>query len=273
LLVSTFAEEGEAEEAIAGMAERLHLLGQRVAELHVALAQSSGQPAFEPEALQAADMARWAAAVQTECAQTLQLLEQRRSDLPAGLDETSAQVLASAAALRAQIEAAAAGPVPVHLKTRLHGDLHLGQILIRRDDFLIIDFEGEPQRGFDERRHKHSALRDVAGLLRSFDYARQTALNAVLQNPADLPRLGTLARQWERGVRAAFLAGYVQRAVAGGLYADATAFESTASLLSLFELEKALYELRYELDNRPDWAGVPLAGIAELVTAADVPGA
>jgi maltose alpha-D-glucosyltransferase / alpha-amylase len=273
LLASTFAEEGEAEEAIAGMAERLHLLGQRVAELHVALAQSSGQPAFEPEALQAADMARWAAAVQTECAQTLQLLEQRRSDLPAGLDETSAQVLASAAALRAQIEAAAAGPVPVHLKTRLHGDLHLGQILIRRDDFLIIDFEGEPQRGFDERRHKHSALRDVAGLLRSFDYARQTALNAVLQNPADLPRLGTLARQWERGVRAAFLAGYVQRAVAGGLYADATAFESTASLLSLFELEKALYELRYELDNRPDWAGVPLAGIAELVTAADVPGA
>jgi maltose alpha-D-glucosyltransferase/alpha-amylase len=174
--------------------------------------------------------------------------------------------MASADALRSRIQAAASGPLPAHLKTRLHGDLHLGQVLMRREDYLFIDFEGEPQRSFEERRHKHSALRDVAGLLRSFDYARQTALNQTLQMPADLPRLAALARLWETSVRAAFVAGYRQHAVAGGLYADAAAFDAMHGLLSLFELEKALYELRYELDNRPDWVSVPLAGIAALAS-------
>ncbi len=266
LLAASFTEESHSAEAIAAMAEHMHLLGQRVAELHVALAQPSGQAAFDPEPWQAEDRTRWTAAVQDECAQTLALLAQRREGLPAPLVELAEQVLASADALRSRIRSAASGLLPAHLKTRLHGDLHLGQVLMRREDYLFIDFEGEPQRSFEERRHKHSALRDVAGLLRSFDYARQTALNQALQLPADLPRLAALASQWEDSVRAAFLAGYRQHAVAGGLYADTAAFEAMHSLLSLFELEKAFYELRYELDNRPDWVGVPLAGIAALAS-------
>ncbi len=268
LLSTSQSGDDDSDGAIAGMAERLQLLGRRVADLHVALAQPSGQAAFEPEALDADDLARWAASAQAECTQTLQLLAQRRGALPETLDEACAQVLGAAQALQARLAAAAAGPVPAHLKTRLHGDLHLGQVLIRRDDYLIIDFEGEPQRSFDARRHKHSALRDVAGMLRSLDYARQTALNQPRQNVTDLPRLAALARRWERRVRAAFLDGYVQQAVAGGLYASAEVFAGTSRLLSLFELEKALYELRYELDNRPDWVAVPLSGIAALAGAA-----
>ena len=264
LLAASFAEESHSNEAIAAMAEHMQLLGQRVAELHVALAQPGGQAAFDPEPMLAEDRARWTAAVQDECAQTLALLAQRREGLPAPLAELAEQVTASADTLRSRIQAATSGPLPRHMKTRLHGDLHLGQVLMRREDYLFIDFEGEPQRSFDERRHKHSALRDVAGLLRSFDYARQTALNHALQLPADLPRLAALASQWESSVRAAFLVGYRQHAVAGGLYADAAAFEAMRSLLSLFEFEKALYELRYEIDNRPDWVGVPLAGIAAM---------
>ena len=124
--------------------------------------------------------------------------------------------------------------------------------------------EGEPQRSFEERRAKHSALRDVAGMLRSFDYARHTALHQTAQGSVELERLAPGARHWERHIRQAFLGAYRQVVVAGGLYANAAAFDDASALLDLFELEKALYELRYELDNRPDWVGVPLAGIAAL---------
>jgi maltose alpha-D-glucosyltransferase/alpha-amylase len=172
-------------------------------------------------------------------------------------------VIDAGSVLQARI-AEAASAAPAHWKTRLHGDMHLGQVLIRRDDFVLIDFEGEPQRSFEERRRKHSALRDVAGLLRSFDYARHTALRQMAASPAELERLAPLARRWERQVREAFVAEYGEVAIGGGLYADAAGFAAVQPLLGLFELEKALYELRYEIDNRPDWIGVPLAGIAAL---------
>ncbi|MDP1533701.1 MAG: alpha-amylase, partial [Rubrivivax sp.] len=173
------------------------------------------------------------------------------------------RLMAAAPTLLARIDGLVKS-APQGLKTRLHGDLHLGQVLIQRDDFLIIDFEGEPQRSLAERRAKHSALRDVAGMLRSFDYARHTALHQSAQGAADLARLAPVASQWERRVRAAFLQTYRQVAIDGGLYADETAFAAVQGQLDLFELEKALYELRYEMDNRPDWVGLPLAGIAAL---------
>ena len=177
--------------------------------------------------------------------------------------DLASRVVSARAALDARI-AQAAATAPAGVKTRLHGDLHLQQVLIAQDDFLIIDFEGEPQRSFEERRAKHSALRDVAGMLRSFDYARHTALHQTAQGSVELERLAPGARHWERHIRQAFLGVYRQVVVAGGLYANAAAFDDASALLDLFELEKALYELRYELDNRPDWVGVPLAGIAAL---------
>ncbi len=263
LLESNGRDEAEADAAIVAMAEHLQMLARRVAELHIALARRTGDAAFDPEPASHGDAAGWAAAVQAECTHTLAQLGQRREPLHGELETLAAQVIAAGPALSARIAAMAVLP-PGHLKTRLHGDLHLGQVLLCRDDFLLIDFEGEPQRSFAERRRKHSALRDVAGLLRSFDYARHTALHQAAKHPAELAQLAPLAQRWAQQVRSAFLQSYGEVALAGGLYADADSLAATQALCDLFELEKALYELRYEIDNRPDWVGVPLAGIAAL---------
>ena len=250
--------------AIDAMAERMQVLARRVAQLHVALARhGAGTPGFEPEPVQAADLVDWSNAVQEDCHRTLALLAQRRAGLPELLPDLAARVGESGPALTARA-ARVSGAVPTGLKTRIHGDLHLQQVLVRRDDFLIIDFEGEPHRTLQERRSRHSALRDVAGMLRSFDYARHTALARAARSAAELEALAGTARRWERRVRETFVQAYRETAMAGGLYADAAAFEAVLPVLDLFELEKALYELRYELDNRPDWVGVPLAGIAAL---------
>ena len=245
------------------MAGRLQVLARRVAQLHVALAQRHGLPAFDPEPIRVADLERWSESVRQECDRTLELLTRRQATLSEPLAALAKRIVAARPALDARIAQAAAVP-PAGLKTRLHGDLHLQQVLIARDDFLIIDFEGEPQRPQDERRVKHCALRDVAGMLRSLDYARHTALHQTAQGATEMERLAPAARRWEQVVRQAFLQAYREVVVDGGLWADEAAFDRSAALLELFELEKALYELRYELDNRPDWAGVPLAGIAAL---------
>jgi maltose alpha-D-glucosyltransferase/alpha-amylase len=126
---------------------------------------------------------------------------------------------------------------------------------------MIIDFEGEPQRSLAERRQKTSGLRDVAGMLRSFNYARWTALRRVMHAPEDGARLAPLAATWEPQVRSAFLEAYDEAARGSGLYAS---FEEIQGLIQLFELEKALYELRYEINNRPGWARIPLEGILAL---------
>jgi maltose alpha-D-glucosyltransferase/alpha-amylase len=268
LLESQGSPEADPAAGMRAMADRMQVLARRVAELHVALARRTGLPAFDPEPLRQADVEAWSAGVRDECRLTLELLMRRRHDLSEPLAELSGRVAAAEPALMARIaEAALVGPVGV--KTRLHGDLHLQQVLIARDDFLIIDFEGEPHRTLAERRAKHSALRDVAGMLRSLDYARHTALHQTAQGNVDTARLAPAARQWERQMRKAFLQAYREVAVGGDLYADEAAFDAARPLLDLFEVQKALYELRYELDNRPDWAGVPLAGIAALAGIAD----
>jgi maltose alpha-D-glucosyltransferase/alpha-amylase len=148
------------------------------------------------------------------------------------------------------------------MRTRVHGDYHLGQVLWTGEDFIIIDFEGEPGRTFAERKVKNSPLRDVAGMLRSFSYARAAALQRLPETSATLERQRALAADWEQQTRAAFLAAYDAAARGAGLYAS---FADVDGLLRLFELEKSLYELRYEIDNRPDWIGVPLRGVAQLV--------
>ncbi|MFZ2648604.1 MAG: maltose alpha-D-glucosyltransferase [Burkholderiaceae bacterium] len=259
---------GDPKDEAGAMVERFRVLARRIAELHVVLARRTGDAAFDPEPTQAADVQRWAAAVRRECDRTFELMAQRSSSWAEPLTVLAGRVSQGAAQLAQRIEHTAKAP-PVGLKTRLHGDLHLGQVLICRDDFVLIDFEGEPQRPLEERRAKHSALRDVAGMLRSFDYARHTALQRAATSSSELERLAPVARQWERRVREAFLQTYREVAVAGGLYADEQAFARAQALLDLFELEKALYEMRYEMDNRPDWVGVSLSGIAALAGIAE----
>jgi len=248
-----------------GVIERLKVLAQRVAELHVALAQPTGDAAFDPEPVVASDASGWIETVTHDVTLTLeQLARHDFASAPAPVAALAARVkLGGAAALR-NVLGPLSGMSAAGLKTRLHGDLHLGQVLLQRDDFLIIDFEGEPQRPLSERRAKHSALRDVAGMLRSLDYARHAALNQVAKTPPEMERLVGPSREWLQRARDAFVATYRQVALAGGLYARDGEFDAALGALRLFEIEKALYELRYELNNRPEWVGVPLAGIAEL---------
>jgi maltose alpha-D-glucosyltransferase / alpha-amylase len=168
-------------------------------------------------------------------------------------------VLAQRDQLLARIEAGTKA-VPKGVKIRIHGDYHLGQVLVTRNDFVIIDFEGEPGHSLEQRRAKHSPLRDVAGMMRSFAYVQQSALRSVVHNEAEAARLAPLARAWELEVRAAFLSAYDAAARGAALYES---LQPGQGLLGLFELEKALYELRYEIGNRPTWIGIPLQGILD----------
>ena len=126
---------------------------------------------------------------------------------------------------------------------------------------MIIDFEGEPSRPLEEGRRKHSPLRDVAGMLRSFDYAKWSALKRAVETDPGLDKLFHELEAWEKKVRAAFLSAYEQ-AAGDGLYAG---FDDVRGLLRLAEIEKVLYELRYEIGNRPAWAHIPASGLAAMV--------
>jgi maltose alpha-D-glucosyltransferase/alpha-amylase len=262
--IGTDAAGGDAAGVDGGFLLLMATLGRRTAELHAALARRTGDAAFDPEPITPADVQQWSQRVLADARAALQELRQRADSLPAEWQATAQRVVVGEAALAERI-ARLAGHAPAGAKTRLHGDYHLGQVLLVNNDFVIIDFEGEPGRSLDERRRKQSALRDVAGMLRSFDYARQTALRQAALPDSDRERREAAAGAWLATVRETFLAAYRDAAAAGGLYADAAAFDAAAPpLLELFEIEKALYELRYELDNRPDWIGVPLTGIAAL---------
>jgi maltose alpha-D-glucosyltransferase/alpha-amylase len=214
----------------------IQALATRTAELHRAFAAPSGDPAFNPAPLNEANVQAWKAGVRKEAEDTLSLIDSRP------LREKRQRLLALIDACQAPRGAA--------LRIRHHGDYHLGQVLVANNDFFIIDFEGEPSRPLEESRRKHSPLRDVAGMLRSFSYAKWSATKT---NALDL---------WERQTRQAFLSAYEAATQGSGLFES---FDDVRGLLKLFELEKVLYELRYEFNNRPDWLQVPLAGIMAML--------
>ena len=235
-------------------------LGERTAQLHLALAQRSDDPAFAPETLESVDVARYRAQATDEARATFDLLEAGLSRLPDDARSDAQALLAQRDLVLSRIESCTA-ETPAALKTRYHGDFHLGQVLLVKNDFVIIDFEGEPARSIEERRAKQSPLRDVAGMLRSFSYAQWSALRHVAQDAQALDKLALLARAWETEVRRTFLQAYDQVAHGAGIYES---LEPGRGLLGLFELEKALYELRYEIGNRPDWVRIPLHGLLGL---------
>ncbi len=255
----------DALEAHGGFLALIAILGQRTAELHRALALRTGDPAFDPEPLTQDDIAAFRKRAAAETRSTLDLLRERVAQLPPGTQADAQSVLEASQTLQSRITAAASN-VSEGLKTRYHGDYHLGQVLVTGNDFAIIDFEGEPARSFDERREKSSPLRDVAGMLRSFNYARWSALRHVAKQADEVARLDPVASAWEQATREAFLSAYAD--TMGSAESSPAAGPVTAlneELLALFELEKAMYELRYELNNRPDWAQVPLQGILTLL--------
>ncbi|MDP9010006.1 MAG: maltose alpha-D-glucosyltransferase [Pseudomonadota bacterium] len=237
----------------------IRVLALRTAQLHRALARPTKNAAFAPQALSRADIDAYRQRALDEARNALDLLTSNAEIVPAADRERASAVLAQRGQIMERIEACAKASTPGK-KIRIHGDYHLGQVLVTRNDFVIIDFEGEPGNSLEQRRAKHSPLRDVAGMMRSFGYVQQSALRSVAHNEGEAARLAPLARGWELEVRAAFLSAYDAAARDAALYES---LQPGQGMLGLFELEKALYELRYELGNRPSWVGIPLQGILD----------
>lgn len=249
--------------AFAAAAQRL---GRITRAMHQALAAADPHhaPAFAPHAARAADVRAWCDAAQTERRRAWALLETQcaANRLPATLLPDAAALLHQATHADTMLARRAARLADdAGLRLRHHGDYHLGQVLALPDDFMVLDFEGEPLRPLAERRALHSPLRDVAGMLRSFAYAAATG-------ETHHPQAAAKARAWHTAMRQAFLAGYLEKNEAEPTAAWLPVQRGHIDdLLTLFSLEKAFYELRYELSHRPTWVGIPMRGIRALLDA------
>jgi maltose alpha-D-glucosyltransferase/alpha-amylase len=239
------------------------LLGRRTAELHAALASDPDDPAFAPERITQQDQRSIYQSMSGLSMRSTDLLRSQLNKLPQEAREDARKVLE----LEPRIATLLRSFLSRRLTTtriRVHGDYHLGQVLYTGHDFVIIDFEGEPTRTLYERRLKRLAMRDVAGMLRSFDYAAHVAQRSDQIDAAALPRLRNWGDFWSTCVSAAFLKSYL--ATAGKASFVPQTPEDLDLQLTTMLLEKALYELRYELNLRPDWVLIPLRGILEVVT-------
>lgn len=251
----------QASRVIGSFLDSARLLGCRTAELHLALASDLHDPAFTPEAYTTTFQAYLH---RTMRELTGRIMSQLRSRLDSLMEADRAQaeaVLALEGQIFERIDRLLDHPVRAAI-IRIHGDYHLGQVLYTGSDFMIIDFEGEPARALLERRMKRSALQDVAGMLRSFHYAAYAAYFAHSQNGRLEPGLEPWARFWHLWVSAAYLKAYLE--VAGDAPFIPRDPADLRLLLDAYVVEKAVYELGYELNNRPSWARIPLQGIVQV---------
>jgi maltose alpha-D-glucosyltransferase/alpha-amylase len=239
-------------------------LGLRTAGMHRALAEKAGDdPAFAPEPITSEDLTEWRGGLEAAAADMLAKLERERAKLPQPAQELADRVLA----LRESLSRQTRSLIPDHIeaqKTRVHGDFHLGQVLAVKSDFFIIDFEGEPARPLAERRRKGSPLRDVAGMIRSFDYASFTAVRQLAEaRPAAQPRMMQLAEAWRHRAVDGFRAAY--RKAMRDCPAYPASKKQAREMLAFFMLEKAVYEVSYELANRPAWVDIPLQAVLDIL--------
>ncbi len=228
--------------------DRAQRLGEITAQMHLSLAADTAEDDFAPEAFTSEYRDSLCQSMGKATRRMMQLLEQKLDVLneeAAGLLLREQEIL--------QRHAALMGHTINAKRIRIHGDYHLGQVLDTGSDFIIIDFEGEPGRPLNERRSKHSPLRDVAGMLRSFDYAAHTVLAQRAEQ----------AEAWVECVSDAFLSAYLA-AAKGASFLPASEQE-LCMLLDVCLLEKAVYEVCYELNNRPDWVAIPLRGITRIL--------
>jgi maltose alpha-D-glucosyltransferase/alpha-amylase len=239
------------------------ILGRRLGEMHVALGAPTDNAAFTPRAATQEDCREWAAAVSAQWQAALQILQATR-DWSAEEQALRDLILNRRDAISQLPDRLAPHGVGT-LLTRIHGDLHLGQALVSQGDAYFIDFEGEPARHLEHRRAKSSPLRDVAGMLRSFDYAAATAAasGGAGQSETALARKREIIERFRQVSEREFLSAYQQALVARS-EAVLTSQVHTA-LLELFLLEKVTYEICYEAANRPLWLNTPLRGLAALV--------
>ena len=238
------------------------MLGRRTAELHLALASPTDNPAFAPEPLTADDLHAQLADARQQAVGIFDMLKERVSYLPDDVVEIAASVLSRRRRILEHLGNAKFDGLRLQ-RIRIHGDYHLGQVLRVKSDFVILDFEGEPARSLAYRRSKQCPLKDVAGMLRSFSYAAYgTLINYTARHPEDLARLEPWAQLWERFVAAEFLRAYRNTARGAEFLPASTA--DFRKLLDVFLLDKALYEILYELNSRPGWVRIPMLGIMSL---------
>ena len=254
-----------AKEMVGTYLESARLLGKRTGELHAALASSTADADFAPEPFSLLYQRSIYQTMRSQLQDTLQALRRQMPGLTTAERAQAEELLRLEPVMQERFQQLI-GKKMQGIRMRIHGDYHLGQVLWTGKDFCIIDFEGEPTRPLSQRRLKRSPLRDVAGMLRSFQYAFHTALDQrastgiVQQDSAPLREWG---RYWYRWVSCTFLRAYLETVAPNGMVpTDAGELERA---LDAFMLDKALYELSYELNNRPTWVHVPLAGILDLL--------
>lgn len=239
--------------------EMVSLLGKRTGELHLALFSNSEDPEFAPEPFSTLYQRSVYQSMRSLTRRVLQTLTKNLKKLPEGVRKEAVEILASEQEILSRLNKILKGKISAK-KIRIHGDYHLGQVLFTGKDFVIIDFEGEPARALSERRLKRSALRDVAGMIRSFHYA---AYSALIQHtsirPEDTPLLESWVEPWYHYVSGVFLRSYLNTVGKADFVPKNR--DELDILLQAFILEKAIYELGYELNNRPDWVNIPIKGI------------
>jgi maltose alpha-D-glucosyltransferase/alpha-amylase len=262
-LLAKSEHPGESEEQVPYL-RYMSQIGRRVAEMHLALASRDDLPDFAPEPIRPDDVKRRIDEVTSRAERVFDTLKQRRDSLREADRQMVDQLLAERPALRDRLSAMLPADID-GLNIRHHGDFHLGQMLIVKDDIFIIDFEGEPRRPHDERRRKAPAARDVAGLIRSIDYSATAALERAMKvAPDEHGKLGAVLAEWRERAAAAFLAAYRETMISQHLWpADPLA---ARQMLDFFVLEKAFYEIEYELAYRPDWLRLPLTGALRILS-------
>ncbi len=261
--ISTEDDAAAFEDALSGYLAFAGSIGRRLAEMHAVLTGETDDPAFKPEPADAAAVGVWAEGVVEQiglavaaCGRVTEWPDEAVHTLAEDFARRSGDLCRAAS----RLSAAAAG---LAMQARVHGDFHLGQVLVTPGDATLIDFEGEPAKTMAQRRAKSSPLRDVAGLLRSFDYAAASALaGRVPVSGQAVERQVNLVELFRQSAGRAFLEAY--RSVLHASPVPWVEKQAEATLLDLFLLEKAAYEVRYEAANRPAWIGIPLAGLARV---------
>jgi maltose alpha-D-glucosyltransferase/alpha-amylase len=238
------------------------LLGQRTAEMHLALASVADDPDFAPQKLSTLYQRSLYQSTRSSIRTSFNLLERRRRLLTPVQSELADAVIGLQPKILDDLRSITTDKIDA-VRFRIHGDYHLGQVLFTGNDFVIIDFEGEPLRPMSERRIKRLGLRDVASMIRSYQYTTQMALRVALNSGVEEPGHADHLAEWgdalARWLAAAFLRGYL--ATTEGTSLLPPQLEHTKRLLDTLILDKAAYELSYELNNRPDWVDIPLRGL------------
>jgi maltose alpha-D-glucosyltransferase/alpha-amylase len=244
-------------------------LGRRLGEMHQVLAAATDNPDFAVEITSAKDSLASGKSVAEQVERALSLLEQNKATLEPVDQQLVSDLLANRKKVLAHVQTLAKRSAG-GLRIRVHGDLHLGQVLVVKGDAYLIDFEGEPARSVQERRAKYSPFKDVSGVLRSFDYAAAMAVRSaqsVDTSPEASAARGRVAEKYLSQARAAFLEGY--RSATTELAHAWKDSKGEKAALELFTLEKTAYEVVYEAENRPTWLSVPLQGLRGLLNLSD----